>query len=230
MHSEKNKADDVSQRITDGMQLVFDLFNEMDSLMRLIKDGLANSGAALTLQGPKSFILPRGRRFKNLAERFVKPDMGLLVALDSAADADEFVEDSDEEEESSASNGASVEIADDTRYLGIRAILYATEAPDPRKAQPVLVAAVLSDFSACRGGSKKKKAANINRVRKGLVKRLLKKLDRDLQPGSKLAVKGVGSVTLEAMVESIHIVPIVQFTSEEEVGVYVEKLVQMTGC
>jgi hypothetical protein len=95
---------EISKRITTGMGLVYDLFKELHSLFRLIASGLENSEAEVQPQGPGGFLLPRGKKGVTVADRFLRTDMGLLVAIgisgfDASVEEGEVIDDDEDVDE-----------------------------------------------------------------------------------------------------------------------------------
>ncbi|MFO0905734.1 MAG: hypothetical protein U0939_22190 [Pirellulales bacterium] len=77
------------------MGLVYELFLETNSLLRLLAQGLENSEAdiqPLTLRGT---VLPRHKKTKLIVEWFLKLDVGLLATV-GAGDSNETDETDDD--------------------------------------------------------------------------------------------------------------------------------------
>jgi hypothetical protein len=235
MSEEELSAEEISRRIVTGMGLVYDLFKELHSLFRLIAQGLENSDADIQPQGPKGYILPRGKKGITVADRFLKTDMGLLVAIgvpgsDEPDDDDISDEVSDDDEQEAEKDTATVAISADTQYLGIRAILFDPQAKDPAKFQPVLVAGIMGSLTKePRGGKKKaagKKSETKFQIRRAAVKMLVKQLPGNAQPGLSLSARVRGAV-LNAELGSVHVTPLAEITTEEKVNEFVNRLVSM---
>lgn len=233
MNEEQLSSEEISRRITTGMGLVYDLFKEMHSLFRLIAQGLENSDADVQPQGPKGYILPRGKKGVTVADRFLKTDMGLLVALgvagsDEAEDESDDVADDDEQE--AEKDTAAVAITPDTQYLGIRAILFDPQAADPGKFQPVLVAGIMGSMSKEPRGGKKKAGGKVPetkfQIRRTAVKMLVKQLPPDAKTGLSITARVRGAI-LKAQLSSVNVTPLAEITTEEELNELVDQLVAM---
>jgi len=233
MSEEQLPSEEISRRITTGMGLVYDLFKEMHSLFRLVAQGLENSDADVQPQGPKGYILPRGKKGVTVADRFLKTDMGLLVAI-GAAGPDESEDDSDnaadDDEQETEKDTATVAIAPDTQYLGIRAILFDPQFSDPEKFQPMLVAGIMGSMTKePRGGKKKasgKKPETKFQIRRAAVKMLVKQLPTNAQTGQSITARVRGAI-LNAQLGNVHVTPLAEITTEQKVNEFVERLVAM---
>lgn len=226
--------EEISKRITTGMGLVYDLFKEMHSLFRLIMLGLENSEADVQPQGPKGFILPRGKKGSTVADRFLKTDMGLLVAVGVSGgdESDEEVDDvEDIDEQEVEKDTAKVAISPETQYLGIRAVIFDPNAPDPTKFQPVLIAGLMGSLTRGQRGKKKKVASGEEsetkfQIRRTFVKSLVKQLRPDVKPGQTITARVRGAV-LNAQVASVEKTPLAEITTEEKVNEFVDRMVAM---
>lgn len=229
---EKLTAEEVGQRITAGMGLVYDLFKELNSLFRLIAAGLRDSEADIQLMGPKAFVLPRAKKGTGVADQYVCTDMGLLAEIggtpsdepDDNPDVEEETDDADVETDNTV-----VSITPDSQYLCIRAVLYNPDVPT-EKFVPSLIAVVLS--SLVRQTKGKKKGAGEGgtqtafKLRRPALKKLVKQLDCSLKPDQRIAARIVGS-ELTAEVTAVEIVPLGDFTSEQRVSLFVDSLLKM---
>jgi len=234
MSEEQLSSEEISRRITTGMGLVYDLFKEMHSLFRLIAQGLENSEADLQPKGPKGYILPRGKKGVTVADRFLKTDMGLLVAIgvsggdDSEEEVDEAEDLGDQEVETDT---AKVAINSETQYLGIRAIIFDPTVADPAKFRPVLVAGLMGSLTKGQRGKKKKAASSKEseskfQIRRAAVKSLVKRLDPDVKEGQTITARVPGAV-LNAQVGAVEKTPLAEITTEEKVNEFVDRLVAM---
>ena len=105
MTAEILHPEEISRRIVTGMGLVYDLFQEVNSLLRLLAQGLANSEAdirPLTLRGS---VLPRNKKSKSIVDWFLKLDVGLLATV-GAGDSHESEETDDDNYQSRAGDPA----------------------------------------------------------------------------------------------------------------------------
>lgn len=233
MSNEQLSSEEISRRITTGMGLVYDLFKEMHSLFRLISQGLENSAADVQPQGPKGYILPRGKKGTTVADRFIKTDMGLLVAIGLAAidePDDESEEIPDEDDQEAEKDTATVEITPDTSYLGIRAILFDPQASNPAMFQPTLIAGIISSMTKEPRGAKK--AAGVKQpetsftIRRNAVKMLVKLLPADAKTGTRILAR-VRGASLNAQLSAVHSIPLADISTEERVNEYVDRLIKL---
>jgi hypothetical protein len=232
--------DEIAERITIGMRLVYDLFNEMNSFFHLVAEGLRVSGLGIRPFTSSGVRLPRVRAGRTFADRFVSTDMGLLAEISPAADdvddeeADEEGEDLNEDEElgedEEVLDQAELRISPDSQYLMIRAILLdPTQAMD--KFRPEVVAGKLSSITRRRSGKKaraKEKAAVEREFEmKGSA---LKKFTRKLKPETKAKTDlscRISPWEWSAKITAVEHLPLAEVDSEQKVAEFVERLLKM---
>jgi hypothetical protein len=227
---QKLTPEEIGRRITAGMGLVYDLFKEMNSLFRLITQGVVSSEIEIRPMGPKAFMLPRAKKGASIADRFVRTDMGWVAAIGESA-SDEPEEDEEPEDDTDGGDdevdNASVLISPDSQFLGVRAVLF--DPASPQESVPVLVAAILSSLSLRRTGKKAKKIEKNGdlssfQVKRTALKRLVKQLNRGVQRNKSVTAHIVGG-ELTAKVAGVEIAALGDFDSEQKVSAFVEKVV-----
>jgi len=134
-----------------------------------------------------------------------------------------------EEQEAKADKQA-VSITPETQYLGIRAILYDSQAAKDPKFKPVLVAAILGGMSKEPRGAKKKSGQKNPetqfQIRRYAVKMLVKHLSADVKAGQSILARDRGA-TLKARLGNVYVTPLAEITTEERVNEFVNEVVSM---
>jgi hypothetical protein len=225
--------DEIARRITTGMGLVYDLFNEMNSFFRLLVQGLEAADAGIHPRGPKGFLLPKRRQRANPADRFVKTDMGLFAEIggvvgdDSSEEESDDLESESEEDEEPEMDKASISITPESRFLGVRAILYEPSKSQSTPFTPVVVAALLTSATRARGKKQKfSKPETAFQVKRGAFRRLVKELHPVLEPQQQISRRVPGQI-LSATITAREVLPLAHFDSEDKVNDFIETLVQM---
>lgn len=221
--------EEVSRRITVGMGMVHDLFNEMVPFFRAIHGGLEASDLEVDLIALRSFKMPLGpKKERSPADSFLARDMGFLMELGvSAGEPDEEEEDAEDEEESdSGSSAKGRQITPESKFLAVRARLY-----DPVQAQsnnfaPEVVAAIFSDIVRQPGKRSQTKALVRDPVvRQAGLLRLAKRLHGGLKPGQTVEARAKLAATVSTLITR----PLAQFDGEEKVDQFVQDLVAMAS-
>ncbi len=233
MNAEELSSEEISRRITTGMGLVYDLFKEVNSLFRRIAQGLENSDTGVQPLVLGGIVLPRNKKTASGVDKFLKTDMGLLakIGTDNASDlveeSDDAADDADQEEET---DKVTLAITPETKFFGIRAILFDPQASDPTKFQPVLVAGIIGSLSRKSKGSKKNVGPQTLEttfpVRRTAIKRLVKQLDAEVLDGQTIKTHAPGGA-INATLADVDITPLAKITTEQLVEEYVDKLVAM---
>jgi hypothetical protein len=238
MTAEILHPEEISRRIVTGMGLVYDLFQEVNSLLRLLAQGLANSEAdirPLTLRGS---VLPRNKKSKSIVDWFLKLDVGLLATVGAGdsheseeTDGDASDAGSDAEQEEKADK-AVIKIGPETRYLGVRVILFDPLARDPAKFTPVLVAGLIGSIQRPAKGAKRKsgdaKPETNFTLRRAAIKQLVKQLTANVKAGQSIKARSYGGAVHATLVQAL-VVPLAQISTEDKVNQLVDQLTAMVG-
>jgi hypothetical protein len=237
---------EVSERMTTGMGLVYDLFNEVNSFMRILVDSIDGSEIDAKMQAGRAtkFRFPQPKRGSSPAEYAMHCNMGLYYELSppgSNEEEDEFESDIEEEDEDDDSQPgkkgkkASVQIAitPDTTLLGIRLCLYDPKLVKAGGFEPFIVAAMLTDITHIPSRGQAKKLGSSEpiqnfKVKRGRMYRAIRLLGPDLQVGksTKLNIPGFSLGTKVVGVESRSLA---SFDTEEAVGTFTDAIVAMTN-
>lgn len=223
---------EVGQRIVAGMLLVRDLFNELNTLFRLIVQGLNASAVEIRPFSAKGFVLPKTWRGAVAADRFLKTELGFVadVGTDSGEEADEPADDDGEIDEVESENDTvRIAITPDRQFLGVRAIVLDPSAANGSNFSPCIVAAVFSNLTRTPTGKKLKRQGEVQdsfKVKRAALKRLVKKCDPSLTVESQISCRLTGA-QLGATVLSVVSKPLASFDSEAAVNEFVAKLVEM---
>lgn len=238
MTSENLAPSEISRRIAAGMGLVYDLFQEVNSLLRLLAQGLESCDAdiqPLTLRG---IVLPKGKKNPSAIDKFLKLDMGLLAVV-GAADSDELADveddstDSDgDAEQEEASDKKLIKINPETRFLGVRVILFDPFVKDRARFQPVLVAGLICSIHRPAKGSKQKSGKapleTSLTLRRAAIKQLVKQLSADAQKGQSIKARAQGGA-VHATIGNAQVVPLAELATEKEVDRLVDQLAKMAA-
>ena len=216
--------DQISERITTALGLAYDLYGEVESLLRLIREGLEASDADITpLSGQKHFMLPSIKKDGRLY-RYLKTDLGFIADVGSTNEEDTDAGGDDEEEDEADSRKLS--ITADTQILGVRAILYSHTTEKSKAFQPVVVASLLNSITRTPGGKKKNtKGASCQEsfsAKASPLKRLVKQAGASTQVAEEIRFGSFG-----ATIAGISSKPLASFNSEESVNTFVEEIVRM---
>jgi hypothetical protein len=229
---------EISRRITTGMGLVYDLFLEVNGLLRLLAQGLENSEAdirPLTLRGT---VLPRNKKTKSIVDWFLKLDVGLLATVGAGdsnetdeTDDDASDEGSDADQEEKADK-AVTKVGPETRYLGVRVILFDPLAKDPAKFQPVLVAGLIGSIQRPAKGSKRKagdtQPETTFTLRRAAIKQLVKQLTADAKAGQAIKARSYGGAVHATLVQAL-VVPLAEIATEDKVNQLVDQVTALVG-
>jgi hypothetical protein len=227
----KLSPEEISKRITTGMGLVYDLFNEMNSLLRLIAQGLESSESDIR-PFARAFMMPKEYKGATPADSYIKTDMGFMATIGGTELSELSEEDDNTEEDSDTDSGdkKKIQVNLNTQILGVRAILYDTQATADGDFQPTLVACVLSSFTLTPRGKKAKiqgaAATDSFETKRGNMRRLLKHVPPELSPKMQVTARIVGW-ELSAVVTAFERRLLAEFDSEEQVNGYIEKLIEM---
>jgi len=230
---EKLSPEEIGQRITAGMGLVYDLFKEMNSFFRLVSQGLRDADADIRVIPMKGFLLPRQKMGRAIAELYVRTDMGLLAEIGGTtpAENEEDFDTTDDAEDADVETDSTTEsITPDTRYLAVRAALYDANVA-AEKFTPSVVAAVLGSFKRTPVGKKAKESGGGKPqasfpLKRTPLKRLAKNLPLDLACGQTVSARIIkAQLTAEAI--GVEIVRLGEIDSEESVAKFVGRMIEM---
>ena len=238
MTAEILPPEEISRRIVTGMGLVYDLFQEVNSLLRLLAQGLENSEAdirPLTLRGS---VLPRNKKTKSIVDWFLKLDVGLLATVGARdsneieeTDDDTSDEGSDAEQEEKADK-AVIKISPETRYLGVRVILFDPLARDPAKFQPMLVAGLIGSIQRPAKGSKRRagetRPETTFTLRRAAIKQLVKQLTADAKAGQSIKARSYGGEVHATLVQAL-VVQLAEISTEDKVNQLVDQVTALVG-
>ena len=226
---------EISRRIVTGMGLVYELYNELNGLLRMILEGLMRSDLETDVVKALVFRLPlpRGKALTPadstlLLDRGFIMELGVAGAEDEEAEAeDQEIEDEDSEVEKT---GKGREIDPDSEFLAIRAVLYNPAKAKNKDFTPAIVGAILSDLKRVAKGKfgRGKKPAEKFQAQRAHLFRLLKSLDPGAAQGDTISCR-IPKYDLLATVTSIQSRPLAEFDSEDAVNGFVKELVAMAG-
>lgn len=222
--------EEVSRRIVVSIGLVYDLFGEMNTLFRLLREGLEEAGAGISVRGGKGYALRRGKKHVTVADRFVRTDMGMFATIGDArpdeevVEEDEDAEEAGEDEDDSAVDRAQVAIAPETKFLGVRAVLYDRSLKDPLAFTPTLIAGVFTAISRRARGQQDRE---ISFGTKGAnVKRLVKLLEPGMSADTLVGIR-IPRYELNARVGLVHEAPLASIGSEADLQQFIDAVVEL---
>ncbi len=226
---EKLSAEEISRRITAGMGLVYDLFNEMNNFFRQVLEALDSSAIEMH-PIKKRFILPKPKKrtMKTAADDYVKTDMGFMAEVGVGGADDEDVEEIDEDEETELDQ-KKISITPESQFLAVRANLYDTKKTHAGSFEPFVVAAILSSFkrSHRKEAVDKGKAQSKFQLKKGgQLLRGAVLLDPSLEKGKEISWM-IPKYIISAKVSGILSRTLVDFDTEEKFTRFIEDLVSM---
>jgi hypothetical protein len=215
-------TEEVSTRIVTGMGAMYDLYNELDLFLSLIR----TSVDAESLM-KRNFKLPLGpRKSRTAANRYLAVDLGVVFDLNTAASDDE-AEIDDEGESEIETKG--LQITADSQFLAIRVLLY-----DPEAAKgsfvPRVFAAILDNV--VKVPIAKRKAAGGAKpdfkVQRNQFLHLVKKLAGGIAPGQKISSRVTGG-EISTMVSKFWSKPLAEFQSEKDVQEFLDPIKEYIG-
>lgn len=228
MNDESNLSTaEISRRITVGMGLAYDLYNEMVGFFRMLRESLEASDLDVDSLMGKNFRLPLGhRKLRTPADNYMSVDLGLMCELGVASTDDDPEDEGEEEDSEEKANSNRRLITPDSQFLAIRAMLYDRRTAKDGDFTPLLVAVTLSGFRRTPRGKRAKDqpAADKFDVRDGWLKSLVKNLDASASNGQTVNAK-VTKYNIEATISNIVVTPLAEFDSEDRVNAFVDDLV-----
>lgn len=222
---EKLSHKEISERIVAGMGLVYDLFNEMNSLFRMFIDSLQSSDLDLLIL-KRRFLLPKPkeRRLYTVADDYIKRDMGFIAQVGAGGDEDDEPVDLLDDEDLEI-NRKGIQITPDTQFLAVRAILYDPEAVKDDSFEPYIIGALLSSLNQSpRGKAERKNKFHLKRS--GRLFRAMIQLNSTLKKGQEISWV-IPKYKLSATVSGIVIRPVVEFDTEEVFNEFIESITNL---
>ena len=225
---------EVSRRIVAGMGFVYDLFQEMNVLFRLLHQGLQEAEAGIHVHAGKGYQLRRGKAHITAADRYLRTDMGFLASIaptaadtvdQEAVSVAEVADDAAEEDEEDEVDRATVAITSSTQFLGLRAVLYDRSVSAPLDFQPVIVAAVLDGFGRYKKAAPGTVESDFT-VKRSYPKRLVKDLLPGIAKGEVLTTRIPGHY-MRGRISAVHQAPLAAFTSEASVQEFIDRVAEM---
>ena len=212
--------EETGHRLTTGMGLVYDLFNELYAFNRIIRENVDGTVDARLLKNGK---LSLAKKDKSAADRAVSCNLVLLFELDvQGPDDDPDVEEDPDIETREKSTG--LEITPDSRFLAFRTQLYRLDCPSDF--QPYIAGAVLADVSWLKKARGKKNAPKtLNKFKTSASKflRIVRGLDDKTVEGSSIE-GGTKNDRMFANVQSANWMPLTSFESEESIANFVASI------
>ncbi|MDV6034411.1 MAG: hypothetical protein F9B45_30825 [Phycisphaera sp. RhM] len=218
---EKLSTQEVANRITVGMGLVYDLYNEVVTFLRIVKESVESSVDASCLTG-KGFKIPLApRKQRTPADIYVSTDLGLVYELDTQGSGEEEEEDNDE---ASDSSDKGMQVTADSRFLVFRVQLYDRTQSGNDGFQPSVIGAVLTDSVRTKTvkGKDPEELKNFT-IRRAAYLKILRKLDRSTSVDQLVSIQ-VPKGRITNTVAAVHVQPLAEFDSEESVAAFVQKL------
>ena len=198
----------------------------MNTLFRLLRTGLEEADAGINVRGGKGYALRRGKLHVTVADRFVRTDMGMFATIGDAPASDEITEeeedeDAGEDDDEPALDRAQVSITPDSRFLGIRAVLYDRSLKEPLTFTPVVIAGVLASFSLRARGQQDRKTSFV--TARSNVKKLVKLLDSGTSGDAPISTRSLDMNSL--LVSAQFKVPLASLVSEADVQEFIDAVV-----
>lgn len=211
--------------------MVYDLFLEMNALFRLIHQGLEGAEAGIQVHSGKGYLLPRARQHVTVADRYVRSDMGLLAMFggtvrtetDEVDEEDDADDDAGDEEEEV--DRAVVAVSEDTRLLGVRAVLHDRSVRDPTQFRPTVIAAVFDDVRRYKN-SQPAVTENAFSLKRANLKRLVKQL-RPATTSDAIVRSRIPRFYVSARVARVHEVPLAGLRTETDVQQLIDRMVEI---
>jgi hypothetical protein len=236
---------EISSSIVSGMGFVFDLYNELGSLLRYVQQGLDASDISIGKPLNARLTIHNARRGRSMASKWMQTTLGLIVQIEAESDdseddeededEDELASDEGDEEEISSRARRKVSVTSDTQLIGVRATLY-----DPRMSKnvsftPVLSGAVLADLERKPVGRRRKKADQGAKaaqptpdfeINSGGLSRLLSHLDPGLTTGQRIACR-VPRYEISATVSGCIEQELADFDAEDKLDGFIDSVVRL---
>lgn len=217
---EQLSTQEVASRITVGMGLVYDLYNEVVTFLRIVKESVESSVDASCLTG-KGFKIPLApRKQRTPADIYVSTDLGLVYELDTQGAG----EDEEDNEEASDSSAKGMQVTADSRFLVFRVQLYDRTQTGNDGFQPSVIGAVLTDSVRTKTakGKDPEELKNFT-IRRAAYLKILRKLDRSTSVDQLVSIQ-VPKGRITNTVAAVHVQPLAEFDSEESVAAFVQQL------
>ena len=224
---------EISRRIVTGMGLVYDLYNELNGLLRMILEGLMSSDLETDVVRVKAFKLPLPHgKARTPADSMLLLDRGFIMELGVAGGEDEETDDQDEQDEDEESEAKSQQnrrqITPDSQFLAIRAVLYDPKQTKNKEFAPAIVGATLAEMKRVPKSrlAPSKKATGNFQAQKSHLLWLTQSLDPTVAQGDTISCR-IAKYELLAKVTNIQSRPLAEFDSEDAVNSFVAELVAM---
>ena len=207
------------------MSLVYDLFNELQTFMRIIRENVEASCDATCLSKLYKLPLTRKRKDRTPADNYVSTDMGLVFEIGGTDAGDDEDSDSDEVEDSdSDSSSKGMQISPDNQYLCFRIILHDHKAGSAEAFTPSVVGALLTDvYRTSTAKGKQTKELREFSIRRVGFQRLVRQLNGSQSPGNEVS-NPITRGTIFANVAKQVSAPLASFGTEESIADFVQQV------
>jgi hypothetical protein len=234
---------EISSSIVDGMGFVFDLYNELASLLRYVQQGIESSDLSVGKPLNSRLSVPPAGRSPAIASKLMQTALGLIVQVE--AEPDESEDDEDDEDDLAADDsdpeGSSrarekIAVTAETQLIAVRATLY-----DPKKSKntaftPVLSGAVLTSITGTPVAGRRKKSPDATpvkpksdfEVKAGWLSRLLRHVNPDLTQGHHITYR-IPKLAISATVSGIIQQDLADFDTEDKLDGFVNSLVELAN-
>lgn len=220
MSTEELSKTEISRRITVGMGLVYDLFNEVVPLLGLIRECVESNVDAVCLNGTSFRIRLENKRTP--ADALMNTDLGLAFELDrSPADEDEDFEEDDPTDSPNKSSG--MRVASGSRFMMFRAQLYERIRSHDDSFVPSIFGVILSDLKRTDRRKKSSETKADFGIAHGAFLKIVRSFDGSMKPGSEVTSKISGG-SLSGTVEAVCIRPLADFDTEDSIADFVNQI------
>ena len=207
--------EEINQRMATGMGLVYDLFNELHSFNRIIRETV---DATVDARLIKNGRLALARKDRSPADKALSCNLALLYELDVQGSDDDLEDEDDDPEEKKSGK---FEVTPDSRFLAFRTQLYRPGCPPDF--QPYIAGAILSDIcwlKKARGKKNVPKKSTTFKTSGSKFLWLVRGLDDKIVAGSSIE-RGSKNDKLFANVSSGKSMTLTSFDSEESIADFV---------
>lgn len=239
----KMTKQEISASIVAGMGFVFDLYDELGSLLRYVQQGIESSDLSVGKPLNARLSVAAGGRSRSIASKWMQTALGLIVQV--VPEADDSEDDEEDEDDIAADDSDNevnsrarekIAITADTQLIAVRATLYDPRFSKNASFTPVLSGAVLTGIMGTPVVGRRKRNPDAKpakpttdfEVRAGWLSRLLRYIDPGVAQGHRITCR-IPKLAISATVSGIIEQDLADFDSEDKLDGFVTSLVELAN-